>query len=119
MNATDLVDIDYLRDDVPDFLPGDPVRVHVKVTEGNRHRIQVLDGDGSARRGGGVRQTFSVRKISFNTVGVGRAFPVHAPGIDHIEVMRRGQGRRAKLYYLPDRLRKKANIKELRAPSGA
>ena len=119
MNATDLVDIDNLRDDVPDFRAGDTVRVHVKVTEGNRSRIQVFEGDVIARRGSGIRETFTVRKISFNAVGVERTFPVHAPVIDHIEVVRRGKVRRAKLYYLRDRVGKKAKIKELRTPTGA
>ena len=118
MNATDLVDIDSLRDDVPEFRAGDTVRVHVKVTEGNRHRIQVFEGDVIARRGSGIRETFTVRKISFNAVGVERTFPVHAPVIDHIEVVRRGKVRRAKLYYLRDRVGKKAKIKELRTPTG-
>jgi len=119
MNATDFVDIDSLRDDVPDFRAGDTVKVHVKVTEGNRSRIQVFEGDVIARRGSGVRETFKVRKISFNAVGVERTFPVHAPVIDHIEVVRRGKVRRAKLYYLRDRVGKKAKIKELRTPTGA
>ncbi|CAN5132945.1 MAG: 50S ribosomal protein L19 [Euzebyales bacterium] len=119
MNRTDLVDIENLRDDVPDFRPGDTVKVHVKVTEGNRHRIQVFEGDVIARRGSGVRESFTVRKISFNAVGVERTFPVHAPVIDHIEVTRRGKVRRAKLYYLRDRVGKKARIKERREPAGA
>jgi large subunit ribosomal protein L19 len=119
MNRTDLVDIENLRDDVPDFRPGDTVKVHVKVTEGNRHRIQVFEGDVIARRGSGVRESFTVRKISFNAVGVERTFPVHAPVIDHIEVTRRGKVRRAKLYYLRDRVGKKAKIKERREPAGA
>ncbi len=118
MNATDLVDIDNLRDDVPDFRAGDTVRVHVKVTEGNRSRIQVFEGDVIARSGSGIRETFTVRKISFNAVGVERTFPVHAPVIDHIEVVRRGKVRRAKLYYLRERVGKKAKIKELRTPAG-
>jgi large subunit ribosomal protein L19 len=119
MNPTDLVDIDYLRDDVPDFRAGDTVRVHVKVTEGNRTRIQVFEGDVIARRGGGIRESFTVRKISFNAVGVERTFPLHAPVIDRIEVLRRGKVRRAKLYYLRDRVGKKAKIKERRLPAGA
>ena len=114
MNPTDLVDVAGLRDDVPPFRPGDTVRVHVRVTEGNRTRLQVFEGDVIARRGSGIRETFTVRKISFNGVGVERTFPVHAPVIDHIEVMRRGKVRRAKLYYLRDRVGKKAKIKELR-----
>ncbi|MGH8905466.1 MAG: 50S ribosomal protein L19 [Egibacteraceae bacterium] len=106
-----------LREDVPLFRPGDTVRVHVKVTEGNRSRIQVFEGVVIARRGSGIRETFTVRKMSFNAVGVERTFPVHAPVIDHIEVMRRGKVRRAKLYYLRDRVGKKAKIKELREPA--
>jgi large subunit ribosomal protein L19 len=119
VNRTDLVDLAGLRSDVPDFRPGDTVRVHVKVTEGNRSRIQVYEGDVIARRGSGIRETFTVRKISFNAVGVERTFPVHAPVIDHVEVIRRGKVRRAKLYYLRDRVGKKAKIKELRTPAGA
>jgi large subunit ribosomal protein L19 len=119
VNPTDLVDAASLRTDVPDFRPGDSVRVHVKVTEGNRTRVQVFEGDVIARRGSGIRETFTVRKISFNAVGVERTFPVHAPVIDHIEVVRRGKVRRAKLYYLRDRVGKKAKIKELREPAGA
>lgn len=117
MNPTDLVDIAYLREDVPLFRPGDTVRVHVKVTEGNRSRIQVFEGVVIARRGSGIRETFTVRKISFNAVGVERTFPLHAPVIDHIEIVRRGRVRRAKLYYLRDRIGKKAKIKELREPA--
>jgi large subunit ribosomal protein L19 len=116
VNPTDLVDIANLRDDVPDFRPGDTVRVHVKVTEGNRSRLQVFEGAVIARSGSGIRETFTVRKISFNAIGVERTFPVHAPVIDHIEVVRRGRVRRAKLYYLRDRVGKKAKIKELREP---
>jgi large subunit ribosomal protein L19 len=119
VNPTDLVDIENLRTDVPQFRPGDTVRVHVKVTEGNRSRIQVFEGDVIARRGSGIRESFTVRKISFNAVGVERTFPIHAPVIDRIEVMRRGKVRRAKLYYLRDRVGKKAKIKELREPAGA
>jgi large subunit ribosomal protein L19 len=117
VNPTDLVDIAGLRDDVPEFRPGDTVRVHVKVTEGNRSRVQVFEGVVIARRGSGIRESFTVRKISFNGVGVERTFPLHAPVIDHIEVVRRGKVRRAKLYYLRDRVGKKAKIKELREPA--
>jgi large subunit ribosomal protein L19 len=117
VNPTDLVDVENLRSDVPDFRPGDTVKVHVKVTEGNRSRLQVFEGDVIARRGSGIRETFTVRKISFNAVGVERTFPLHAPVIDHIEVVRRGKVRRAKLYYLRDRVGKKAKIKELREPA--
>ncbi len=119
MNRTDLVDLASLRNDVPDFGPGDTVQVHVKVTEGNRSRVQVFEGDVIARKGSGIRETFTVRKISFNAVGVERTFPVHAPVIDHIEVMRHGKVRRAKLYYLRDRVGKKARIRERREPAGA
>jgi len=114
MNRTDLVDVGHVRDDIPDFGPGDTVKVHVKVTEGNRTRIQVFEGDVIARRGSGIRETFTVRKISFNSIGVERVFPVHAPVIDRIEVVRRGRVRRAKLYYLRDRVGKKAKIREKR-----
>ncbi len=99
-------------DDVPDFRAGDTVKVHVKVTEGNRHRIQVFEGDVIARRGSGIRETFTVRKISFNAVGVERIFPVHAPVIDRIEVLRRGKVRRAQLYYLRGLVGKAARIRE-------
>lgn len=114
MNRTDLVDVETLRDDVPDFGPGDTVKVHVRVTEGERTRIQIFEGDVIARRGSGPRETFTVRKISFNSIGVERIFPLHAPIIDKIEVTRKGKVRRAKLYYLRDRVGKKAKIKEKR-----
>ncbi|MBC8195986.1 MAG: 50S ribosomal protein L19 [Acidimicrobiia bacterium] len=113
MQPTDLVDSQNLRDDVPDFGPGDSLKVHVRVTEGNRQRVQVFEGVVIARQGSGVRETFTVRKISFS-VGVERTFPIHSPVIDHIEVMSRGDVRRAKLYYLRDRIGKKAKIKEKR-----
>jgi large subunit ribosomal protein L19 len=113
MNKVDLVEKARMRDDVPDFRPGDTVKVHVKVVEGTRSRIQVFEGVVIARQGGGLRETFTVRKISFG-VGVERTFPVHSPTIDHIEVTRRGKVRRAKLYYLRDRVGKKARIKEKR-----
>jgi large subunit ribosomal protein L19 len=119
VNPTDMVDIENLRDDVPDFRPGDAVKVHVKVTEGNRSRVQVFEGDVIARRGSGVRESFTVRKISFNAIGVERTFPVHAPVIDRIEVVRRGKVRRAKLYYLRERVGKKAKVKERREPATA
>lgn len=114
MNRTDMVDMATLRDDIPQFGPGDNVKVHVKVTEGERTRIQVFQGDVIARRGSGPRETFTVRKISFNGIGVERIFPVHAPIIEKIEVMRRGRVRRAKLYYLRDRVGKAAKIRERR-----
>jgi large subunit ribosomal protein L19 len=118
MNPTDMIDLQHLRDDVPDFRAGDRVRVHVRVVEGNRSRIQVFEGDVIARRGRGVSETFTVRKISFNGIGVERTFPVHAPVIDHIEVLRHGRVRRAKLYYLRDRVGKKAKIRERRDRAG-
>ncbi len=113
MNKVDIVEKARLRDDIPEFWPGDTVKVHVKVVEGTRSRVQVFEGVVIGRRGGGLRETFTVRKISFG-VGVERTFPVHSPVIDHIEVSRRGRVRRAKLYYLRDRIGKKARIKEKR-----
>lgn len=113
MNTLDEVESPYLRDDIPDFGPGDTVRVHVRVIEGGRERIQLYEGVVIARNGGGVRATFTVRKISFG-VGVERIFPVHAPIIQRIEVLRRGDVRRAKLYYLRDRVGKATRIKEKR-----
>ena len=102
-----------LRDDVPAFNPGDTLKVHVKVTEGNRSRIQVFQGVVIRRQGDSVRETFTVRKVSFQ-VGVERTFPVHSPVIDHIELVSRGDVRRAKLYYLRELRGKKAKIKEKR-----
>ncbi len=113
MNPTDLVDRDSLRDDIPQFGPGDTLKVHVRVVEGNRERVQVFQGVVIRRQGSGVRETFTVRKISFG-VGVERTFPVHSPIIAKIEVDRLGDVRRAKLYYLRDRIGKKAKIKEKR-----
>ncbi len=113
MNTLDQVDGAHVRDDIPEFGPGDTVRVHVRVVEGGRERIQVFEGVVIARRGGGVRETFTVRKVSFG-VGVERIFPVHAPIIQKIEVIRRGDVRRAKLYYLRDRVGKATRIKEKR-----
>ena len=102
-----------LKDDIPPFRPGDTVRVHVKVIEGNRSRVQIFAGTVIARRGAGVAESFTVRKISFG-VGVERSFPLHSPIIDKIEVERRGDVRRAKLYYLRGLRGKKAKIKEKR-----
>src|SRR5487761_458924 len=113
MNPTDLVDRDTLRDDIPDFRPGDTLKVHVRVVEGNRERIQVFQGAVIRRQGSGARETFSVRKVSFG-VGVERSFPVHSPIIAKIEVVTVGDVRRAKLYYLRDRVGKAAKIKERR-----
>lgn len=104
---------EQLRTDLPDFRPGDTLRVHVKVVEGNRERIQVFEGFVLKRRGGGISETFTVRKISYG-VGVERTFPLHSPKIDKIEVVRRGKVRRAKLYYMRDRRGKAARIKEIR-----
>ncbi len=113
MNIIDSVDAASLRDDVPAFRPGDTVKVNVKVVEGNRSRIQAFQGVVISRAGGGVRETFTVRKVSFG-VGVERTFPVHAPSLDSIEVVTRGDVRRAKLYYLRNLRGKKAKIKEKR-----
>ena len=113
MQPTDLVDLENLRDDIPQFRAGDTVKVHVRVTEGGRERVQVFQGIVIARRGSGPRSTFTVRKISFD-VGVERVFPLHAPSIKQIEVVARGDVRRAKLYYLRDRVGKAAKVKELR-----
>ena len=113
MNTLDALDADSLRADIPDFRPGDSVKVHVRVVEGNRSRIQVFQGVVLRRQGGGIRETFTVRKVSFG-VGVERTFPVHTPVIEKIEVVTRGDVRRAKLYYLRDLRGKAAKIKEKR-----
>lgn len=113
MNTLDAVDAASLRDDVPQFCAGDTVKVHVKVVEGNRSRVQVFQGVVLARSGAGVRETFTVRKVSFG-VGVERTFPVHSPTIERIEVVSRGDVRRAKLYYLRSRRGKAARIREKR-----
>ena len=114
MGPTDLIDAESLRDDIPVFAPGDTVRVHVRVVEGNRERIQVFQGAVIRRQGSGARETFTVRKVSFG-VGVERTFPVHSPIIARIERVTEGDVRRAKLYYLRDRVGKAAKIKEKRA----
>jgi large subunit ribosomal protein L19 len=113
MNTLDSLDGASLRSDVPDFRPGDTLKVHVRVVEGSRSRIQVFQGIAIRRQGAGVRETFTVRKVSFG-VGVERTFPVHTPIVDKIEVVTRGDVRRAKLYYLRDLRGKKAKIKEKR-----
>jgi large subunit ribosomal protein L19 len=113
MNKVDVVESSRLRDDLPEFWPGDTVKVNVRVVEGTRSRIQVFEGVVIARKGGGLRETFTVRKVSFG-VGVERTFPLHSPVIESLEVVRRGKVRRAKLYYLRDRVGKKARIKEKR-----
>jgi large subunit ribosomal protein L19 len=114
MNPTDLVDRSSLRDDIPAFGPGDTVKVHVRVVEGTRERVQVFQGVVIRRQGDGVRETFTVRKLSFG-VGVERTFPVHSPVLQQIERIIEGDVRRAKLYYLRDRVGKAAKIKEKRA----
>ena len=116
MNILDSIDSESLRDDIPEFRPGDTVKVHVKVVEGSRSRIQVFQGVVLARSGGGIRETFTVRKSSFG-VGIERTFPLHSPTIDKIEVASRGVVRRAKLYYLRDRHGKAAKIPERREVS--
>jgi len=113
MNTLDIVDKASLRDDIPAFAPGDTVNVHVKVIEGTKERIQVFKGVVIRRQGGGIRETFTVRKESYG-VGVERTFPVHSPNVDHIDVAVRGDVRRAKLYYLRELRGKKAKIKEKR-----
>ena len=118
MNPTDLVDRGSLRDDVPAFSPGDTVKVHVRVVEGTRERIQVFQGVVIRRQGGGIRETFTVRKVSFG-VGVERTFPVHTPVVERIEVVTRGDVRRAKLYYLRSLRGKAAKIKEKRESAPA
>ncbi|MGZ4611958.1 MAG: 50S ribosomal protein L19 [Kineosporiaceae bacterium] len=118
MHTLDNLDAASLRADIPDFRAGDTVKVHVKVVEGNRSRIQVFQGIVIRRSGGGVRETFTVRKVSFG-VGVERTFPVHTPVVDRIEVVTRGDVRRAKLYYLRALRGKAAKIKEKRASAPA
>jgi large subunit ribosomal protein L19 len=113
MNPTDLVEREYLNDSIPEFRAGDTVRVHVRVVEGERERIQVFEGIVIRRRGSGLSKTFTVRKVSFG-VGVERTFPVHSPMISKIEIVAHGDVRRAKLYYLRSRVGKKAKVKERR-----
>jgi large subunit ribosomal protein L19 len=115
MHTLDDLDAASLRDDVPDFRPGDTLKVHVRVVEGSRERVQIFQGIVIRRQGGGVRETFTVRKVSFG-VGVERTFPVHTPIISKIEIVTRGDVRRAKLYYLRDLRGKAAKIKEKRQP---
>lgn len=113
MNPTDIVDQGSKRTDIPDFNPGDTVKVHVRVVEGNRERVQIFEGVVIRRQGSGIRETFTVRKVSFG-VGVERTFPVHSPIVAKIEVGARGDVRRAKLYYLRDRVGRAARVKEKR-----
>ncbi|MBV0894677.1 50S ribosomal protein L19 [Microbacterium sp. NC79] len=114
MQILDAVDSASLRSDIPEFFPGDTVKVHVNITEGSRSRVQIFQGIVLGRSGDGIRETFCVRKISFQ-VGVERTFPVHSPVIERIEVVTRGDVRRAKLYYLRELRGKKAKIKEKRS----
>lgn len=113
MHTLDALDAASLRDDIPAFRPGDTIKVHVNVVEGERRRVQVFQGVVIRRQGGGIRETFTVRKVSFG-VGVERTFPVHSPVIDHIELVTRGDVRRAKLYYLRNLRGKAAKIREKR-----
>ena len=113
MNVIDRIEREGMRKDIPDFGPGDTVRVHVKILEGDKERIQVFEGFVMGRSGGGLRETFRVRKVSYG-IGVERVFPVHSPRIEQIDVTRRGRVRRAKLYYLRDLKGKAAQIKEKR-----
>ena len=115
MNRVDLVEKPRMRDDLPDFAPGDTVRVHVRITEAGRERVQVFQGVVISRKNGGLRETFTVRKVSFG-VGVERIFPLHSPIISKIEVVTRGRVRRAKLYYLRELRGKRARIRERRDP---
>jgi large subunit ribosomal protein L19 len=113
MKATDLIDNESLRDDIPKFGPGDEVKVHVRVVEGNKERIQVFQGNVIGRQGSGLQETYTVRKLSYG-VGVERTFPVHTPTVTKIEVVKRGDVRRAKLYYLRGRTGKAAKVREKR-----
>lgn len=118
MNTLDAVDAAFLRVDIPSFRPGDTVKVHARVVEGNRSRVQIFQGVVIRRQGSGLRETFTVRKLSFG-VGVERTYPLHSPSLDRIELVSRGDVRRAKLYYLRDLRGKKAKIKELRETKAA
>ncbi|HEX2357219.1 MAG TPA: 50S ribosomal protein L19 [Micromonosporaceae bacterium] len=118
MNTLDALDAQSQRTDIPDFRAGDTLKVHARVVEGNRSRVQIFQGVVIRRQGAGLRETFTVRKVSFG-VGVERTYPVHSPAIDRIEVMTRGDVRRAKLYYLRELRGKAAKIKEKREkPAG-
>jgi large subunit ribosomal protein L19 len=113
MQPTDLVDNLSLRDDIPDFAAGDTLKVHVKVIEGNRQRTQLFEGVVIRRQGAGIRESYTVRKLSFG-VGVERTFPLHSPIVEKVERVNRGDVRRAKLYYLRDRIGKAAKVREKR-----
>lgn len=112
-NVIDLIESEGIRKDIPEFKAGDTVKVFVKVVEGTRERLQAYEGLVIARRNGGIRETFTVRRLSYG-IGVERTFPLHSPKIDHIEVVRCGKVRRAKLYYMRDRKGKAAKLDELR-----
>lgn len=113
------IESDFLRDDIPDFGPGDTVRVFAKVVEGTRERLQAFEGVVIRRRGGGINENFTVRRIASHSVGVERTFLLHSPRLDRIELLRNGRVRRAKLYYLRDRTGKAARIRERRRPAGS
>ncbi|MGH9272130.1 MAG: 50S ribosomal protein L19 [Ilumatobacteraceae bacterium] len=113
MKATDLIDNESLRTDVPDFAPGDELKVHVRVVEGSKERVQIFQGNVIGRQGSGLQETYTVRKLSYG-VGVERTFPLHTPTVTKIEVVKRGDVRRAKLYYLRGRTGKAAKIREKR-----
>jgi len=111
MNKIDMIEKEQLRSDLPEFHIGDTVRVQVKVVEGNRERLQAFEGIVISRRHGGARESFTVRRVSYG-IGVERTFPLHSPRIDSIQVVRKGKVRRAKLFYLRDRVGKAAKVKE-------
>ncbi len=113
MNIIDTIEKEGMRTDLPEIAIGDQVKVFVKVVEGNRERLQSYEGIVIARKNGGIRETFTVRRVTYG-VGVERTFPMHSPRIDHIEVVRHGKVRRAKLYYLRERTGKAAKLKEVR-----
>jgi large subunit ribosomal protein L19 len=118
MNTLDELDAQSMRTDIPEFRAGDTLKVHARVVEGNRSRIQIFQGVVIRRQGGGLRETFTIRKVSFG-VGVERTYPLNSPQLDRIEIVTRGDVRRAKLYYLRDLRGKKAKIKELREKAAA
>jgi large subunit ribosomal protein L19 len=113
MKTTDLIDNDSLRSDIPAFGPGDELKVHVRVVEGGKERVQIFQGNVIRRQGSGLHETYTVRKLSYG-VGVERTFPLHAPTVAKVEVVKRGDVRRAKLYYLRDRVGKAAKVREKR-----
>jgi large subunit ribosomal protein L19 len=113
------IEQEQLRSDIPDFGPGDTVRVHVKVVEGTRERVQPYEGVVIRRRSGGINENFTVRRIASHGIGVERTFPIHAPRIERIEVLRHGRVRRARLYFLRGRTGRAARIRERRRPQGS